>query len=367
MELYVERQADSDEQRDALSRLSQTLENRGAGLSLVGGSLAAGILSALASFMRNLKDDLTRVTEGDFFVISMLLRELRNWILREVSDKIDIDLKVHRFIVLMDLAITAVKGLLTDRLRFHPDKLGAIDHLDLREWLARHGALSETVHSDLLRGLYDLVFGYRNGEIAKPSFAAGTAIRCTFRICLAYKGGIFWKMQAGMGDAVIAPLYLGLKKRGVNFEFFHRVQNLGLSTDKKSIETISICRQAKIKEGEYAPLVNIKDLDCWPGKPNYDQLVEGEELQRLGINLESFYTTWKDVETLTLSVGEHFDDVVFGISLASVPYLCGELLESDEKWRSMVRNVGTTRTMAFQAWLNKDLKELGWDDMSPVM
>jgi hypothetical protein len=109
------------------------------------------------------------------------------------------------------------------------------------------------------------------------------------------------------------------------------------------------------------------DRTADPSKPNYDQLVEGEELQRLGINLESFYTTWKDVETLTLSVGEHFDDVVFGISLASVPYLCGELLESDEKWRSMVRNVETTGTMAFQAWLNKDLKELGWDDMNPVM
>ena len=100
-----------------------------------------------------------------------------------------------------------------------------------------------------------------------------------------------------------------------------------MSSDKKSIETISIGRQATIKEGEYKPLVNIKGLDCWPSKPDYDQLVEGEELQRLGVNLESFYTTWKDVETLTLRAGEHFDDVVFGISLASIPYLCGELLE----------------------------------------
>jgi hypothetical protein len=30
----------------------------------------------------------------------------------------------------------------------------------------------------------------------------------------ALPGRHFWKMQAGMGDAVIAPLYLRLKKRG---------------------------------------------------------------------------------------------------------------------------------------------------------
>ena len=95
--------------------------------------------------------------------------------------------------------------------------------------------------------------------------------------------------------------------------------------------------------------------------------MEGEEIRNLGANLESFYTTWNDVETLTLRAGEHFDDVVFGISLASIPYLCGELLSCDGNWRAMVDKVETTRTMAFQAWMNKDLKELGWDGESPLM
>jgi uncharacterized protein with NAD-binding domain and iron-sulfur cluster len=274
---------------------------------------------------------------------------------------------VHRFVILMDLAITTVIGLLSDKVLFHPDKLDSIDQFDLREWLSQHGAMSKTVNSDLLRGLYDLVFGYRNGEIDKPTFAAGAAIRCTFRICFAYKGGVYWKMQAGMGDAVITPLYLALKKRGVTFAFFHRVKNLGLSADKKSIETISISRQATIKEGDYNPLVKIKDLDCWPSVPDYNQLVEGEEIQRLGVNLESFYSGWRDVEPITLRAGEHFDDVVFGISLGSIPHLCGELLESNEKWRAMVNDVETTRTVAFQAWLNKDLRQLGWEDKSPIM
>ena len=41
-----------------------------------------------------------------------------------------------------------------------------------------------------------------------------------------YKGAIFWKMTAGMGDVVMAPLYQALRKRGVKFEFFHRVDAL---------------------------------------------------------------------------------------------------------------------------------------------
>jgi uncharacterized protein with NAD-binding domain and iron-sulfur cluster len=367
MNLHVERKVESDEQRSALSRLRRTVGDKLDDLKFAGKTLAAKILSLLASLVHNLGDDITRRSDDDLSPITMLLRELRKWIRRELGDKINVDLEVHRFIVVMDLAITTVKGLLTERVLFHPDKLGALDHLDLLEWLSQQGALKETVNSDLLRGLYDLVFGFRNGEIGRPSFAAGTAIRCIFRICLAYKGGIFWKMQAGMGDAVIAPLYLALKKRGVTFEFFRRVKNLGLSSDKRSIETISIGRQATVKSGDYDPLVNIKDLECWPSTPNYDQLVEGEEIRNLGVNLESFYTMWNDVETLTLRAGEHFDDVVFGISLASVPYLCEELLSCNGRWRAMVENVETTRTMAFQAWMNKDLKELGWDGQSPIM
>ena len=365
--LHIERKVDSDEQRSVLSRLRRTVGNKLDDLKFTGKTLAAKILSLLASLVHNLGDDITRRSDDDLSPIATLLEELRKWIRRELGDKINVDLEVHRFIVVMDLAITTVKGLLTERVLFHPDKLGALDHMDLLEWLSQQGALKETVNSDLLRGLYDLVFGFRNGEIGKPSFAAGTAIRCMFRICLAYKGGIFWKMQAGMGDAVIAPLYLALKKRGVAFEFFRRVKNLGLSSDKRSIETISVGRQATVKSGDYDPLVNIKDLECWPSTPNYDQLVEGEEIRKLGVNLESFYTTWNDVETLTLRAGEHFDDVVFGISLASIPYLCEELLNCNGKWRAMVDKVETTRTMAFQAWMNKDLKELGWDGESPIM
>ena len=98
--------------------------------------------------------------------------------------------------------------------------------------------------SPLMQGLYDLVFAYENGDVSKPNFAAGTAIRCVFRIVFSYKGAIFWKMQAGMGDTVFTPFYEVLKQRGVDFKFFHRVKNLDVSADGKAISTITLGRQA---------------------------------------------------------------------------------------------------------------------------
>ena len=45
----------------------------------------------------------------------------------------------------------------------------------------------------------------------------------TTKMFFEYRGAIFWKMAAGMGDVVFAPLYQALRRRGVGFEFFHRV------------------------------------------------------------------------------------------------------------------------------------------------
>jgi uncharacterized protein with NAD-binding domain and iron-sulfur cluster len=245
MGLHVERTADSPEQRSAVSLLSHAVEKRG--LTFVGRNLGERILSALVSFLRELGDDLARHTEAQHLFIRSLLGHLRDWIRREFANRINVELAVHRLILLMDLAITTVLGLLSDRVLFHPNKLDAIDHLDLREWLSQHGALNQTVNSDLLRGLYDLVFGYRNGEIDKPTFAAGTAIRCTFRICFAYKGGIYWKMQAGMGDAVIAPLYLAPQKKRREFRILSSRQKPWL-VGRQEIDRDHFGRQTSVAQ-----------------------------------------------------------------------------------------------------------------------
>lgn len=282
-------------------------------------------------------------------------------------DSISDDLR--RITLVLELGAVTIKGLIEDGILTHPDGLDALDRYDLREWLRRHGASRSAVDSAPVRGLYDLVFGYQNGEIGRPNFAAGAAIRSMLRIGLTYKGAIFWKMQAGMGDTVFAPPYLVLKERGVRFEFFHRVTNLQVDPDGQSIDAVDIDLQATLKPeyADYDPLVVVGGLPCWPAAPRYEQLIEGEALRAGGINPESFYTPWRNPARRVLRRGEDFDRVILGISIAAFPYLCRELIEHNPRFADMVNNVATVRTQAFQLWLTKDLGELGWKQPSPVL
>src|SRR5262249_7904703 len=155
----------------------------------------------------------------------------------------------------------------------------------------------------------------------------------------------------GMGDAVIAPLYEVLKRRGVHFAFFHRVENLGLSDDGKRVASIRVSRQATPKNGDYRPLIEVKGLPCWPSAPLYEQLVEGEELRRRGIDLESPWSPWPAVETVTLRAGHDFDQVLLGITLAPLKTICAELVQASPAWRRMTDHLKTVQTFGVQLWL----------------
>jgi len=95
--------------------------------------------------------------------------------------------------------------------------------------------------------------------------------------------------------------------------------------------------------------------------------VEGEQLKTDKINLESFWTPWKDVEELDFRLGKDFDLVVLGISIGAFPYIAPELSDASAKWKAMVENVQTARTLAMQLWVNKDISELGWTMKSPIL
>ncbi len=71
-------------------------------------------------------------------------------------------------------------------------------------------------NSALVRGLYDLVFGYEDADPERPAVGAGVMVFLIGLVLFEYKGAIFWKMTAGMGDVVIAPLYQALRRRGVD-------------------------------------------------------------------------------------------------------------------------------------------------------
>lgn len=281
---------------------------------------------------------------------------------------------LRRVLSLVELGYYMFKGIVVDDVaRKGFDQL---DHLDLREWLASHGAGSIALDSDSLRVAYESIFAFSEGSYAKPNLAAGAGLRGLLRLCFTYKEAFAWKMQAGMGDTIFAPFYEVLKARGVKFEFFSAVREVVPSVDGTRIESITIGRQATIKGGgEYYPLYPVNDLPCWPSEAFYDKLDQGEDISKLPLNLESFWCQWKDVHTDVLKVGVGFDIVVLGTSIGPIPYICPRILDQKQAWRDMVDNVEAIGTQAFQIWtvqddaklrLARDGKELVQLDELPI-
>jgi uncharacterized protein with NAD-binding domain and iron-sulfur cluster len=258
---------------------------------------------------------------------------------------------------LADLVITCLQGALRDGLLLEPAGFAAIDHLDFREWLAGHGAPVEALESPLVRGMYDLVFAYEDGDPGRPRFAAGLGLFLAGKLFFEYRASIFWTMQAGSGDVVFAPLYQALRARGVRFAFFHRVDALHVGAAGRSIEGVSLGRQARLADGitEYDPLVRVNGLPCFPSRPRTEQLADGASP-----DLERAWADRGAEEPVLLRAGEHFDDVVLAVSLGILREACGELVERSLRWREMVDRVATVPTQSLQVWLREDEPALGW-------
>ena len=141
------------------------------------------------------------------------------------------DEESRRLWTIMDLTLATMRGILRHNLTTHPRGFEVIDDYDCREWLLLNGASQQSVDSGYLRALYDLGFAYEDGDPERPRLAAGQALRSMLRAFFTYRGAFFWKMQSGMGDIVFAPLYEVLRRRGVRFEFFHRLENVGVDWD----------------------------------------------------------------------------------------------------------------------------------------
>jgi len=265
----------------------------------------------------------------------------------------------------VDLGLAYTVGVIRFGLLTDPRGLDAIDDYECREWLRLNGASDRALNSPFVRGLYDLALAYEDGDPKRPSLSAGQGLRATLRLFYGYRGAIFWRMRAGMGDVVFAPLHEALVRRGVRFEFFHRLTNVGLARvaegEPTFVENLTFHVQAEVQGGgAYAPLVEVAGRPCWPSKPAFDQLVDGARMAAEGWDFESHWERRHTAEK-TLDVIRDFDFAVLGISIGAVPHVCREILARDPRWRSMTENVRTVATQAFQIWLHEDLGQLGWE------
>lgn len=269
---------------------------------------------------------------------------------------------------IIDLVLANIVGAVRYRLLTDPRGLDAINHLDHRKWLRENGASERSVNSPFTRALYDLTMAYEGGDPDRPAIAAGAALRGALRFFFCYRGALFWKMRAGMGDVVFSPFYEVLRARGVTFKFFHRLRNVGLADptrlapgDKQYVEALEFDVQAETLEGdEYHPLIDVKGMRCWPSEPDFSQLKGGAQMKRESWDFESHWDRRK-AGTKTLNVTRDFDFVVLGVGIGVLPHVCSEIIATDPRWGAMVENVKTVATQAFQIWLNADLQDLGWD------
>jgi uncharacterized protein with NAD-binding domain and iron-sulfur cluster len=296
-------------------------------------------------------------------VIERACADLRRWI----EDNLIADDRNRHLWEIADMALANVVGALRFGLLTDPRGLDAIEEYECREWLLMNGASERSVQSPFLRGLYDLALAYEDGDPNKPRLSAGQALRGTLRMFFGYRGAILWRMRAGMGDVVFAPLYEALRRRGVKFEFFHRLTNVGLppggeirAGETCHVESLTFDVQARTADGSaYRPLVEVAGRPCWPSAPLFDQLEGGANLAKSGVDFESHWDRRHEGEKV-LKVGEDFDLVVLAVSIGAIPHTCPEILARDARWRRMTEEVKTVATQAFQIWLNEDLETLGW-------
>jgi uncharacterized protein with NAD-binding domain and iron-sulfur cluster len=269
------------------------------------------------------------------------------------------DPQSRRLSYLADLVLTTARGILADRLLTDPEAFAAINEIEYRDWMRKHGASEETLDSPLVRGVYDLAFGYKAGDPDDPQFTAGTGILLSGKLFFDYKGSIFWKMQAGMGDVVFAPAYEALRDRGVRFEFFHRVDDV-VPDESGRIVRIEGGTQVRLRPelDDYQPLVEVKGMQVFPDRPRYEQLGTQEEPGRF--ELEMLWTDWQDADRFTLLAGRDFDVAVLAIPVGMIPYAAPSLVAADLRWERMVEEMGTVATQAVQVWLDVDDQELGW-------
>lgn len=270
----------------------------------------------------------------------------------------------RHFFQLADVVASAWSGMVAEQVL--AQGFSVIDDRDFIQWLREHGASDITVSrgdegSGILRGFYDLVFAYAEGDTDRPDLAAGRALQAALKIVFDFKGSIMWRMQAGMGDTVFGPFYEALTELGGPdcVQFFHRVTRLRLDPTRTSVAAIDVVEQARPRSGSYQPMRDVKGLACWPSQPDWAQLVDGDQLLDAGVDLERPAALPSDVAR-TLEVGRDFDLVVLAIPVPAHPDICAELIDANDAYREMVASHRAVATQAFQVWSSAPETDLGW-------
>lgn len=273
---------------------------------------------------------------------------------------VNVDPSQRRMWHLISFLAATVRGMLADGVITDPDGFRRANQEEILDWAIRHGADPAGGEFAFMRGLYDLVFAHDGDRRSGLGVGAGTALAVTVKMFFEYRGAIFWKMAAGMGDVVFAPLHQALVARGVRIEYFHRIDEVTPTADGRGIDTIVMGRQVALRDatGQYDPLVRVRGLPCFADRPLLDQLDADPAV--VDQPLESIWCTWPDAERRVLRQGEDFDVAVLAVPVDMLRIVAPGLVEASPPFATMLANLRTTATVALQLWLREDEPSLGW-------
>lgn len=271
--------------------------------------------------------------------------------------------KAHEARVLVGLGLAALRGMIAADIPTWGVQV--INHLDFREWLTAHGASREVTDCALVKALYDLAFAYPDGDETKPGMEAGSMLLTVLRMGADYEDAPVYRMRAGMGDVVFAPLYEVLSARGVKFDFFRRCKGIELTADDKRVEKVTLQRQVDLVIGNpvYKPLINCpvggKDLWCWPDEPDWTQI------QGPPVNPKTLELGGAEVGVDVLKLGVDFDEVILAIPLGGD--LAATLAAASPAWDTMRKTMQTVSTQSVQLWTLPAVAALGWTHGETVL
>jgi uncharacterized protein with NAD-binding domain and iron-sulfur cluster len=290
------------------------------------------------------------------------------------------DTAARRTWELIDLLAANIRGIAAAGLE-GTDDFSSLDEWNYIDWLRKNRVAERTLNNPIIRGAHDLGFAYRDGNSSDPQIAAGQAISAGCRFFFMYKGALFWRMKAGMGDVVFAPMYLALRNRGVKFRFFHRLDEILVNNADQAVSGLKFLSQVSLKiksrsvATNYEPLISVNGQPGWPRKPldkqfDFDAAMR-EEYERMaaedeqGVNFESIWCRWRHGKEVTVRVGKggEYDAVVVTVPVAALGRVSQQVAASTSvgnEWKSMLQKLGTVATQSVQLWVNRRTRALGW-------
>jgi len=327
------------------------------------------LIKIIRAILHDLGTDSAEHTFQDHQRLAKSLKDFRGWVQSHAAPHLDINHDFRRAMVLIELGLATLIGGLEDGLFYDADAhLDRVNQIDYKQWLRNHGANEFAVESALIRSLYDLIFAYPEGNWTGDGNTEAGTMFLSLMNTARYRGSILWKFNTATGDLIMQPMYEVLKARGVTFKFFARVDELIPAKDGNWIDTVKIGQQVKVKGGEYDPLrILPSGQRVWPDRPLYDRIEQGHKLKKSGADLESRWTTWKDLgKPISLKMGKDFDWLVLAIPPGAHPVICKKLMEARPDWKAMVNNIQTTATQSIQTWMSKNQTQMGWTGASVV-